>query len=136
MPRKCPTVCRQEKRTSVFFLNDTATTEIYTLSLHDALPISPPRRTGDDPAARSDYQRPAHASGAQDRKSKRLNSSHLAISYAVFCLKKNRPTATRAECAIPARPRCRAGPMGADGCRDVVANQSTQLKACRLESSL
>src|SRR5256885_17127825 len=70
---------------SFFFFNDTATTEIYTLSLHDALPILlcwP----------RSAYK----ASGwrirpwAKDRKSTRLNSSHLVISYAVFCLKKKK----------------------------------------------
>src|SRR3989337_3604946 len=69
-----------------FFFNDTATTEIYTLSLHDALPICdaglevvpvPPRRRIwplDD----------------GDRKSTRLNSSHGSISYAVFCLKKTK----------------------------------------------
>src|SRR5256885_7255451 len=73
-----------------FFFNDTATTEIYTLSLHDALPIC----GGADPS-------PAGLHGAalhlcrwrshrcqRDRKSTRLNSSHLVISYAVFCLKK------------------------------------------------
>src|SRR5256885_704667 len=76
-----------------FFFNDTATTEIYTLSLHDALPIScarfrwtwPPghcRRCWRAPAGRPP------AIGRQDRKSTRLNSSHLVISYAVFCLKK------------------------------------------------
>src|SRR3989337_3656093 len=68
----------------VFFFNDTATTEIYTLSLHDALPISSrppgsPRRTPHGGACRP----PA------DRKSTRLNSSHGSISYAVFCLKQN-----------------------------------------------
>src|SRR2546430_11505771 len=77
-----------------FFFNDTATTEIYTLSLHDALPICRGQRRnlalharpirvcrlrGDDP-------RPAE----QDRKSTRLNSSHSQISYAVFCLKKKK----------------------------------------------
>src|SRR5476649_38498 len=71
-----------------FFFNDTATTEIYTLSLHDALPIwRRPRRccrckTGRAPAAR-------RAAG-RDRKSTRLNSSHTVISYAVFCLKKKK----------------------------------------------
>src|SRR5258708_23706383 len=83
-----------------FFFNDTATTEIYTLSLHDALPISPRpdcRRFGD-------YRRKSHRSrcpwpltrctiqapGVRDRKSTRLNSSHQIISYAVFCLKKKK----------------------------------------------
>src|SRR5689334_23965133 len=73
---------------SFFFFNDTATTEIYTLSLHDALPICNARAkasissrvTGAPPAT------PRLRRG--DRKSTRLNSSHSSISYAVFCLKK------------------------------------------------
>src|SRR3712207_7425040 len=103
---------------SIFFLNDTPTTKIYTLSLHDALPISPHRD-----AERSRHHQPArlrHVGGGEheivrprlappifrkrseigaaprqqdadadaDRKSTRLNSSHANISYAVFCLKK------------------------------------------------
>src|SRR2546430_6103001 len=73
-----------------FFFNDTATTEIYTLSLHDALPIS--RRLANEIAGDGRrigdgiVQVPDHAG---DRKSTRLNSSHSQISYAVFCLKKN-----------------------------------------------
>src|SRR5688572_5305078 len=91
-----------------FFFNDTATTEIYTLSLHDALPIFPimigryvslterPLRTGrvidvllsfrHQPAR----QRRTAALDSLDRKSTRLNSSHSQISYAVFCLKKKK----------------------------------------------
>src|SRR3712207_8279070 len=99
----------------LFFFNDTATTEIYTLALHDALPISEPapaprphrrgRRTWvDGPPARA--VAPARCQGARrhprrcgaggygsrdrDRKSTRLNSSHANISYAVFCLKKKK----------------------------------------------
>src|SRR6266516_5441045 len=75
-----------------FFFNDTATTEIYTLSLHDALPItvSPdggPRRHPADGAGRTPtvVRRPG---SPLDRKSTRLNSSHRTNSYAVFCLKK------------------------------------------------
>src|SRR6266513_3732882 len=70
-----------------FFFNDTATTEIYTLSLHDALPI--PGR----PARRADRCGPARRPSIprRDRKSTRLNSSHVSISYAVFCLKKKNP---------------------------------------------
>src|SRR2546429_9825915 len=74
-----------------FFFNDTATTEIYTLSLHDALPISvavplfhlmkPPTNQPSGLVAK-----------ALDRKSTRLNSSHGYISYAVFCLKKKKNT--------------------------------------------
>src|SRR5208337_3718804 len=69
-----------------FFFNDTATTEIYTLSLHDALPICS-RRHGLHPGAGR-----AVAPGCQraDRKSTRLNSSHRCSSYAVFCLKKKK----------------------------------------------
>src|SRR6266850_5765171 len=73
-----------------FFFNDTATTEIYTLSLHDALPIRR-RRTC---AARSPAPPRAGTSTARspspDRKSTRLNSSHLVTSYAFFCLKKKK----------------------------------------------
>src|SRR3712207_8439120 len=88
----------------IFFFNDTATTEIYTLSLHDALPISPRRRTRRSPLAwrsrgRSRRRRVPRARTAEhlarsrrcrDRKSTRLNSSHANISYAVFCLKKKK----------------------------------------------
>src|SRR5690349_23122477 len=94
---------------SFFFFNDPATTEIYTLSLHDALPISPeaPNQPADEirnpvitsslissaPAAvhrsRSSRSNPS-TGGTTDRKSTRLNSSHVEISYAVFCLKKKK----------------------------------------------
>src|SRR5256885_16573536 len=87
-----------------FFFNDTATTEIYTLSLHDALPIYPAGR-GNHFLSRGRSRRPARdRAGVQsrpyislprrkiDRKSTRLNSSHLVISYAVFCLKKKKKT--------------------------------------------
>src|SRR5256885_4109551 len=76
-----------------FFFNDTATTEIYTLSLHDALPISGrlheylARNSRTTFSTGSPMTRPVSISAA-DRKSTRLNSSHLVISYAVFCLKK------------------------------------------------
>src|SRR5256885_8427479 len=84
-----------------FFFNDTATTEIYTLSLHDALPIS---QAGCGPFSRAFSRRRASPNGRvsawhstplarkyiPDRKSTRLNSSHLVISYAVFCLKKKK----------------------------------------------
>src|SRR5437764_3591074 len=72
-----------------FFFNDAATTEIYTLSLHDALPISAAldrRRPLRSRVARRIH--PARPGG--DRKSTRLNSSHRCISYAVFCLKKKK----------------------------------------------
>src|SRR5688572_31077171 len=88
-----------------FFFNDTATTEIYTLSLHDALPISRPFVCDGSPlkckifivgtnSARLvehpffDFWDPLY--GFRDRKSTRLNSSHSQISYAVFCLKKKK----------------------------------------------
>src|SRR2546427_5925209 len=70
-----------------FFFNDTATTEIYTLSLHDALPIwSYPTSLSSD----TDGSRVVKRYWPQDRKSTRLNSSHSQISYAVFCLKKKK----------------------------------------------
>src|SRR2546427_13267007 len=83
-----------------FFFNDTATTEIYTLSLHDALPICAARTAwwaGRAAAHTRVRRRPrsAHCPGyaqspTADRKSTRLNSSHSQISYAVFCLKKKK----------------------------------------------
>src|SRR2546421_9536594 len=76
-----------------FFFNDTATTEIYTLSLHDALPICtrfPCRLRGRCRLPSTAQARP-HACRT-DRKSTRLNSSHDQISYAVFCLKKKKQT--------------------------------------------
>src|SRR5688572_32583071 len=75
-----------------FFFNDTATTEIYTLSLHDALPILPSVCLSGSPT--SSGTRPPRGSAPfttpGDRKSTRLNSSHSQISYAVFCLKKKK----------------------------------------------
>src|SRR2546429_5848476 len=73
-----------------FFFNDTATTEIYTLSLHDALPISPGSGAGCGSAARAAPPRALPGPDPPDRKSTRLNSSHGYISYAVFCLKKKK----------------------------------------------
>src|SRR3712207_8740472 len=101
-----------------FFFNDTAPTEIYTLSLHDALPICPRPHgrardggrqadglgvlevgvDGGDDDARLDRdqvdadERDADPRVDEDRKSTRLNSSHANISYAVFCLKKKKPS--------------------------------------------
>src|SRR5256885_10366775 len=85
---------------SFFFFNDTATTEIYTLSLHDALPIcshlswSLRALERDHEAVRARhhvlYVEAQISGAAADRKSTRLNSSHLVISYAVFCLKKKK----------------------------------------------
>src|SRR5690349_23513976 len=75
----------------LFFFNDTATTEIYTLSLHDALPICPAVRPGTGTSAPPFGTRLAvDAHVGPDRKSTRLNSSHVEISYAVFCLKKKK----------------------------------------------
>src|SRR5438128_3640159 len=76
----------------VFFFNDTATTEIYTLSLHDALPIFHVRRehVDIDPFRGGAQKTPFVHADDLDRKSTRLNSSHGSISYAVFCLKKKK----------------------------------------------
>src|SRR3712207_8137813 len=105
----------------VFFFNDRATTEIYTLSLHDALPILANETTTTPIRAKAKYppsygasssdvrtslamknsvptksrtsaRRATSPSGYEDRKSTRLNSSHANISYAVFCLKKKKKT--------------------------------------------
>src|SRR3712207_8790290 len=88
-----------------FFFNDTATTEIYTLSLHDALPICPaagPRKVTDGRRRHDRYpvaahhrrdrhdRRPGVRPGREDRKSTPLNSRHANISYAGFCLKKKK----------------------------------------------
>src|SRR5688572_31438644 len=80
-----------------FFFNDTATTEIYTLSLHDALPISlqvaqevPPEERGAAAAVHPEVRVDNPFLQRRDRKSTRLNSSHSQISYAVFCLKKKK----------------------------------------------
>src|SRR5690349_24938060 len=69
-----------------FFFNDTATTEIYTLSLHDALPIC--RVAFGYSGTQCAWPAVSHCRA--DRKSTRLNSSHVEISYAVFCLKKKK----------------------------------------------
>src|SRR5215813_15272993 len=77
-----------------FFFNDTATTEIYTLSLHDALPmlrIEELAAPNANPMMRAGG--PLLQLLGRDRKSTRLNSSHVRISYAVFCLKKKKQSA-------------------------------------------
>src|SRR2546430_8723596 len=76
-----------------FFFNDTATTEIYTLSLHDALPICVHVWSSDPGSKVKTSHRVRGANEVSgDRKSTRLNSSHSQISYAVFCLKKKKKT--------------------------------------------
>src|SRR3712207_9089999 len=99
----CTCLCCTYFSLFFFFFNDTATTEIYTLSLHDALPISELSRLelflhrGRDRGhglcgAGAEHQHPggARRDHRGDRKSTRLNSSHANISYAVFCLKKKK----------------------------------------------
>src|SRR2546430_16797602 len=86
--RTCPNIVNsKERKKHFFFFNDTATTEIYTLSLHDALPISQLPFSLNWNEDRWDG-----AWRKKDRKSTRLNSSHSQISYAVFCLKKKNST--------------------------------------------
>src|SRR5256885_8546082 len=96
-----------------FFFNDTATTEIYTLSLHDALPISAAelrraaaglvhvRRRDLQHRGRRDLLAVVADDRDVDRKSTRLNSSHLVISYAVFCLKKKNAYQSRLPAPVP-----------------------------------
>src|SRR3712207_7980842 len=102
--------CSQAQHLDFFFFNDTATTEIYTLSLHDALPIwtAALQAVSREPASAerdarlaaiqrevSDLQQ-NYSALIRDRKSTRLNSSHANISYAVFCLKKKNISTTNA----------------------------------------
>src|SRR2546429_6221542 len=75
-----------------FFFNDTATTEIYTLSLHDALPICARPASQRQRVVKSGEASTACSRTERDWKSTRLNSSHGYISYAVFCLKKKKKT--------------------------------------------
>src|SRR2546422_8446151 len=105
-----------------FFFNDTATTEIYTLSLHDALPIFldrwRPRHA--ERAARGLWRRAGgRERHRQDRKSTRLNSSHGYISYAVFCLKKKN-TLSQPEHSP------RGGHAGCDGSYGVCCTEITE----------
>src|SRR3712207_7631965 len=96
-----------------FFFNDTATTEIYTLSLHDALPIFGGGDKAEAVAGRllecplpdalgalRDALDGLADQDAKDRKSTRLNSSHANISYAVFCLKKKKNKTTQSKLLI------------------------------------
>src|SRR3712207_8827702 len=110
----------QHEQLPLCFFNDTTTTEIYTLSLHDALPISRascvragrawPRgaslqsRTDLARCASSSFPARAGYNGVRDRKSTRLNSSHANISYAVFCLKKKQPPPLRCSRARTLHP--------------------------------
>src|SRR5215216_7012290 len=82
-----------------FFCNDTATTEIYTLSLHDALPIpgSRPERLRECKRRLEEDLAVERRAVERDRKSTRLNSSHQIISYAVSCLKKTNQVAALAD---------------------------------------
>src|SRR2546428_2654266 len=90
----CFQLLRTNLRLFFFFFNDTATTEIYTLSLHDALPISS-ASSRSCPGVRIMTVSGVPATVMmRDRKSTRLNSSHDQISYAVFCLKKKKKTET------------------------------------------
>src|SRR5690606_41751970 len=106
--RRSPSAAPTLLSTPRYFLDPPATPEIYTLSLHDALPISvlggPPHAMGAGVPPGGDDQvvqrgeRVQHGRGleraAEDRKSTRLNSSHVKISYAVFCLKKKNREST------------------------------------------
>src|SRR2546430_16865217 len=99
MIRRSPrsTTCPYATLFRFFFFNDTATTEIYPLSLPDPLPICPPRDGHPQPRPQlvidpllAGHPRPQRLGRGGDRKSTRLNSSHSQISYAVFCLKKKK----------------------------------------------
>src|SRR2546422_6982663 len=107
-------------RVFLFFFNDTATTEIYTLSLHDALPIcvlvARPCAAAGGGHKLGTFRRgslelrhllaPGRRGAGGDRKSTRLNSSHGYISYAVFCLKKKKQSLNFLRKPIKLRFRC------------------------------
>src|SRR5438270_5798229 len=97
-----------------FFFNATATTDIYTLSLHDALPIS----VYSSRLNWNFFPGACRLKVRTDRKSTRLNSSHSQISYAVFCLKKKKPKCIRQFLEVRAR-----GPQLAVGCQPRVQSQ-------------
>src|SRR5207248_9895600 len=105
---------------SSLFFNDTAPTDIYTLSLHDALPISHRRRRHRLHARRGCPQLGLHGrlvaahpgDEQRDRKSTRLNSSHRTISYAVFCLKKKKNNNTM----INKRRNCKSHGFNYNAC--------------------
>src|SRR2546430_13126908 len=127
MRRECGNCCLElscARSISVFFFfNDTATTEIYPLSLHDALPIylgelgdaSTIARATPVPVAGGLTFATINVGLFQDRKSTRLNSSHSQISYAVFCLKKKKRilalSARVPQAADPSHRRDQAGPL-------------------------
>src|SRR5690606_41417203 len=90
----------------LLFVDDAAPTELYTLSLHDALPISSMRASISTPLPVPSAPSRPRRDRERDRKSTRLNSSHVKISYAVFCLKKKntaRSRPARTEQSGPAR---------------------------------
>src|SRR5947209_16907227 len=88
----CLRISNSGRMAFFFFFNDPATTEIYTLSLHDALPIFIGRGRLREPEVFGNGRGGEHRLLRRDRKSTRLNSSHANISYAVFCLKKKKIT--------------------------------------------
>src|SRR5438874_10756230 len=97
-----------------FFFNPTSTTEIYTLSLHDALPILLARDDRLHLHGQRDLAHVHHRSrrdqdrDRRDRKSTRLNSSHVEISYAVFCLKKKNKNDSREETSRSSQTKSRS----------------------------
>src|SRR3712207_8341542 len=110
-------LCKPVVNDVCFFFNDTATTEIYTLSLHDALPILTdallvrPIEANTQSGfiyTQSEFYEEEAQPQTKDRKSTRLNSSHANISYAVFCLKKTKQH-TMCRSRTFARPRCARG---------------------------
>src|SRR5436189_1587986 len=117
---RCSGVCvnLRQALSAVFFFNDTAATDIYTLSLHDALPISDgevARRGLEDHIGVLGCRLGRRLGPRQDRKSTRLNSSHRCISYAVFCLKKKR-TVQPLGPSLPSAAAATTTPSSRSGC--------------------
>src|SRR6201999_598800 len=119
-----------------FFVNDTATTEIYTLSLHDALPICPMLNILTVKIIDDQTSERRVRSQIKDRKSTRLNSSHVRISYAVFCLEKRTCVGPRVIDELRFDKRQRSGEPGALLCLSPPVHSILLTRSANLDTRL